>query len=361
MTRLINLLGAYVGGEDAALTVADDNPKGFWERKDTVASNDAILASAGCTWDQLASWSFRPVRDEWAAEDTREAMSTAIGDLDAHKPWVLKDPRLCLTLPFWRPLLEHPVVVVVARNPADVATSLRARNGISLAHALAIFEYSAVGVLVNARGLPTVRVSYDEALADPVETVARLKRDLEACGVTGLHDADPAAVTSFVDASLHRSKPDRDALDGMLSPRLVAIDAALRGQPHALPDPLEPSLVAVTTMEVRRQIGQERSYIQAIEGQMAAGRDDREHLDARLLFERSEHDSTRATAAAEVAGLQAAVADRDGRIDALAGQLAAMTAERDQAQARIQTIVASADWRWSVRLGRLFKAIGLGR
>ena len=355
MTRLVNLLGAYVGSEDAALAVADDNPKGFWERKDTVASNDAILAAAGCTWDQLASWSFRPVRDEWASEATREAMSAALADLDAHAPWVLKDPRLCLTLPFWRPLLSRPVAVVVSRNPAEIATSLRTRNGISLAHALAIFEYSAVGVLVNARGLPTVRVSHEDVLADPVATVGRLKRELEACGVTGLRDADPAAVTAFVDRSLHRSRPDQDALDGMLSPRLVALDAALRGLPHVLPDPLEPSLVAVTTMEVRRQVGQERAYIQAIEGQVAAGRADREHVEAQLAAERAEHERSRASVAAALAGQQAALVERDG----LAAGLAAMLAERDAARGRLQAIVESTTWRRAERLERWLKAIGL--
>jgi hypothetical protein len=355
-------MGAYVGDEGAALAAATDNPKGFWERRDTVASNDAILAAAGCAWDQLASWSFRPVRDEWATPATIDAMKAALVDLDTHQPWVLKDPRLCLTLPFWQPLLRRPVAVVVARNPAEIATSLRTRNGISLAHALAVFEYSAVGVLINTRGFATVRVSYEEALADPAATVARLKRELEAHGVTGLHDADAGEVMTFVDRTLHRSKPATSEVDGLLSPRIAALDAALRGNPHTLPDPIEPSLLAVTTMEVRRQVARERAYIQAVEHQLAAGRDEREALraalsDARGEFER-DFERQRSEWAAEIASLRAVVADREAERGEFMRRAAVVAAERDAVRMHLDAIHATKTWRWSRTLARL---IGYGR
>ena len=47
VTRLINLMGAYFGDESDAIDTAEDNPKGFWERKDVVAVNDEVLALAG--------------------------------------------------------------------------------------------------------------------------------------------------------------------------------------------------------------------------------------------------------------------------------------------------------------------------
>src|SRR5260221_10300477 len=61
ITRLINLLGAYVGAPDVMLPPSPDNPGGYWERWDVVAVNDALLATRGCTWDRVDEWnSCRP-------------------------------------------------------------------------------------------------------------------------------------------------------------------------------------------------------------------------------------------------------------------------------------------------------------
>lgn len=44
-------------------------------------------------------------------------------------PWMLKDPRLCITLRTWLPLLNHiPAVVFTYRHPLDVAMSLHKRQ-----------------------------------------------------------------------------------------------------------------------------------------------------------------------------------------------------------------------------------------
>jgi hypothetical protein len=47
---------------------------------------------------------------------------------DSASVWGWKDPRNCLTLPFWRKLLPELNVLVIVRNPLEVAYSLRNRN-----------------------------------------------------------------------------------------------------------------------------------------------------------------------------------------------------------------------------------------
>jgi hypothetical protein len=368
VTRLVNLLGAYVGREDDALQAAEDNPKGFWERRDTVSCNDMILAAAGCSWDQLAGWSFDRGADLHPPPEAAPLLSAAIEDLDGHRPWVLKDPRLCLTLPYWRSMLDRPVAVVVARDPCEIATSLRRRNNVSLNHALAIYEYSAVGVLANAHDLPTVRVSYAEVLADPPGAARRLLRDLSALGVTGLHEADEAAVREFVDESLYRSRPAENAARELLTPHLEALDAALRGLPSPPPERLRPSSAAVSEMEVYRASLGDRAHIATLEHDLEVAR---------------------ANAAAELASARAAMADHLARLEDAHRQLVAVSAERDhvaterdralterdQFRAELDRVVAERDtigahldailrsryWRMGQRALAVLRAVGVKR
>ena len=50
-----------------------------------------------------------------------------------HQPWVLKDPRLCITLKTWKKLLidrsdVFPTILFTYRNPLEVALSLKRRK-----------------------------------------------------------------------------------------------------------------------------------------------------------------------------------------------------------------------------------------
>ena len=47
VTRILNLLGVYLGEPEELLPAAADNRAGFWERTDIVTLNDDVLAAAG--------------------------------------------------------------------------------------------------------------------------------------------------------------------------------------------------------------------------------------------------------------------------------------------------------------------------
>ena len=51
-----------------------------------------------------------------------------VANMDRHRPWVLKDPRMALTMPLWQPLLAQQVCVFVVKDPVKNAMSLAA-NG----------------------------------------------------------------------------------------------------------------------------------------------------------------------------------------------------------------------------------------
>src|SRR4051812_9685492 len=93
-TRLVNMMGAYFGPETSVGEITADNPKGFWERPEVFKLNDAILAAKGCTWHDLSRWN--PQEASIIPENLARHLAKITLGMDAFRPWVLKDPRLCL-------------------------------------------------------------------------------------------------------------------------------------------------------------------------------------------------------------------------------------------------------------------------
>jgi hypothetical protein len=230
LTRLINLMGAYVGPERLMLRGARENPKGYWERSDVFPLNDAILRLRGCTTRIVAGWDFGHPPD--LSQETEGAMRAIVSELDAFRPWVMKDPRLCLTLPCWIPILEAPIVVLVYRDPLEVISSLQQR-GMRPEHSLSLWEHYVVGALNASRSLPRVFIHHDRLLTGPLDALIRLSSDLAANCVRGLNVPPDRQITDFVDQSLHRAKAD--ALSGKftLTSAQKALVVMLRGErPH---------------------------------------------------------------------------------------------------------------------------------
>ena len=51
VSRMLNLLGVYLGPEQAMCPAGHDNRKGYWEHQGLVMLNDAVLARYGGRWD----------------------------------------------------------------------------------------------------------------------------------------------------------------------------------------------------------------------------------------------------------------------------------------------------------------------
>ena len=175
LARILNLMGAHFGDGNIGLGANPENPKGFWERRDVRSLNDTVLFNQGCDWDCVSD--FRPdrVAGEMAQTYQSAAFDIVLG-LDAHRPWFVKDPRLCLTFPVWRPVLELPLCIHIHRNPLAVARSLERRNGMPIEVGLALWEAYSRHALAGAAGLPTVHVSYERLLDDPMAAIVPVQK-----------------------------------------------------------------------------------------------------------------------------------------------------------------------------------------
>lgn len=162
---LLRLLGADLGPQDGLLPPdARDNPKGYWERQEVNDLNNELLGRLGGS-----SWGPPALRAGWESsrelDDIRDRARRVLSAFDPSEVWVIKDPRLSLTLPFWLPLVDRSAAVVCLRSPRDVAASLHVRdpNGpLSRRDWTAVWlEYTAAA-LGNARPLAHAIVPYDD-------------------------------------------------------------------------------------------------------------------------------------------------------------------------------------------------------
>ncbi len=216
---LLARMGVWPGPEDDLL-IGPDNPKGHYESAALHGACLRRLAAAGGDWQRL------PTTAPAAAIDAFRGEVTPILDaLEARRPWLVKEPRLCLLARELLPLLTRPVFVHVVRDPHEVADSLAARNGIERTSALGLWETYTRAAFAASRGERRVLVDYADLLADPVALANRLHAELCAFGIEGLSAPDPATVREWAVPPTRRARSDAQ---GELDPAQRALWAALK-------------------------------------------------------------------------------------------------------------------------------------
>ncbi len=136
VANVLRLLGLHLGPPEDLMPATGDNPDGYWENVRFQRLNDDLLGLLGGGWDYPP-----PLPATW--DDRRFAplvqRARAIAATFGTDPWGWKDPRNSLIVPFWQHVIPHLKVIVIVRNPLDIAASLRRRNGSSLAAGLALW------------------------------------------------------------------------------------------------------------------------------------------------------------------------------------------------------------------------------
>jgi len=159
------------------------NDEGFWEDSDVVEINEQLLKWMGASWftvrHNLAA------TFDWSASSLshlREAASSILergfGDASLQ---VVKDPRFCVTLPFWLDLcagLElDSSVCVASRAPIEIAQSLRKRDGFPIGYGLRLYSHYRRLIAQNVPS-DSIYVSYDELLRSPEDFMTAIAAHL---------------------------------------------------------------------------------------------------------------------------------------------------------------------------------------
>jgi hypothetical protein len=189
------------------------NPEGFFEVPALSRCNEDLLRALGGEWSAPP-----PLPGGWVDDPRLAAVRPLAARLAGRHlrriGVVWKDPRLSLTLPFWRPILaaDAPTVIVV-RNPVEVAESLAARNHLDLETGAALWERYVGGALAAGAGRAALVLRYDALVEDTAATVAGARAWLEDVGVPCRGAAAPAEVAAWVQPALRRNRADDRAVD----------------------------------------------------------------------------------------------------------------------------------------------------
>jgi hypothetical protein len=198
--------GYFAGRDIDILPAARDNSSGFFERFDVIDLNNEMLAELGGAWDNPPP---RPAASGVSASVTAriegllKGMAADAGGL----PLVLKDPRMDLLLPMWMTALgDRFAVVLVSRNPLEVAMSMHKRDGQPVHVALALWQLYWAELLHGLDGQRVWFARYESLLQNPAQQTSLLLTGLNArlvgAGVgEGMTDGVEAA--SFVVGELH--------------------------------------------------------------------------------------------------------------------------------------------------------------
>jgi hypothetical protein len=346
VSRLLNLLGVYLGPERSILSPGVDNPKGYWENHPISLLNDEILARYGGRWDKPVVFP-----DGWLQSpevaDLQDKARDILAGFAGQALWGWKDPRTCLTLPFWQDLIGPMRYVLAFRNPGEVIASLQRRNAMDVEKAERLWLAHVHASLTDTSGQKRMFVFYDDIMNDYATELARM------AAFVGRPDAaeDPAvgtAAADFLEETLfhHRTSMADLAGDRRVSFPVTGLYLAVRG--HA-PRP--------TSNE--NGAGQDRAQCNLHKTLDALGTRAVEAWDL-LAASTAERDAL-ARANHEQADT---IARLSGTVVHLTESLASLRLEREAANVMVYEIHASAAWTLVTRargvIVRLFPA-GTGR
>jgi hypothetical protein len=320
-------------GSDLLDPMAGVNDEGFWEDETVVEVNEALLATAGARWysvtrDHLhVDWA-APAYGEYrrrAAEIVQNGFGN--GDLE-----VVKDPRLCLTLPFWQSVCEESGVAtsvcVISRSPMEIARSLEKRDAFPLGYGLRLCLTYCLAIAHHAP--PDANyVTYDALVRDPEELVRRLGEVLPL-------KIPAQGLGSVVRGDLRHHAGD-DTGEDLFAADQRSLDPATMEAAIAKICPVETTLAEFATALVER--GQKLAEIGAMHSLALATIDER---DRQLSEVGGQHSLALAT-----------LDERDGQIEDFDRRLSKLGEEHTYAL----NLIRSRD----AQLERVFKTPGVGR
>lgn len=160
---------------------AEDNPKGFWESEILSSFNDRMLQRAGSSWHDWRSFDGHEIGTDINAlkEEAIRLIESEFGEAEII---VLKDPRICRMVPFWREILKSMGYRLVAlsplRAPAEVAASLMTRNDMTRSHALRLWLRHVMDAEHFSRDLPRLILPWTDFLSDWRGQMQRIQSQL---------------------------------------------------------------------------------------------------------------------------------------------------------------------------------------
>jgi len=177
LTHALVEMGAFAGSPESLMPSAPDNPEGFFEAQEFSFVNMTLLKLRQTEWFDPPRLGLGPYTRPGLfplQQRARFFLDGLAGDALAagKKITVIKDPRACISFPFWAPLLKNPVVILCLRAPSAVARSLQKRNNLLEPYGRWLYAWYLSRALDAAEDGISAVVFYEELISNPLEALA---------------------------------------------------------------------------------------------------------------------------------------------------------------------------------------------
>lgn len=162
-------LGAHLLG------AKPQNPHGFFEDKRVIKANQEFFETHGV--HVMEPWRL-PADFTMVGTDR---MQIVFEKLMRENINLIKDPRLCVTLPQWQKVWESkvkPVYLHIWRHPAEVALSLQKRDGLSIEQGERVWLTHVLAALRNSDLRSSVFMMHSDLLDHPEAELRRVATEL---------------------------------------------------------------------------------------------------------------------------------------------------------------------------------------
>jgi hypothetical protein len=194
-----------------------DNPAGTYEPTWVVALNHWLLQAAGCTWHDCLSFDASQLDGATRANASGMARDILRDEFADAPAFVIKDPRLCLTLPVWLPVFQAAGIAVavlqVMRHPEEVLQSIARRDLLPRAALAPVWLHHMLEAERATRAVPRGVIGYDELLDDWPGCMARAGQTAGIDWPAGIGGDRPG-----IDAFLNRSSRHHFATPTSVAP-----------------------------------------------------------------------------------------------------------------------------------------------
>ena len=173
-----------------------------------------MLSALGSSWADYRRLEPERFNSTAAAPFKARLVAALRADYDNATMFVVKDPRICRFFPLWRDVANifgaETRVLLVIRNPLEVAWSLAQRDGLPHGYGLRLWLRHVLDSEFDTRHSPRTFVSYGDFMRDWTRVIEKSKNEL---GIAFL-DTTPevrAEVDALIDRDLRHYAVDEEA------------------------------------------------------------------------------------------------------------------------------------------------------
>ena len=178
IAQMLFACGLYLGEESTLMKAhTEENPTGYWEYNEIVNFSEELITRLQGSWSnpnpfKNPAW----LLDINLKEEQQLAVEILRPLIKSGRIWGWKDPRLTITLPFWKTIFPKFKLIICLRNPLEVAFSLSKRlNGhVDYDPGLKLWQDYHEILLRDWAGLDSIVVHYKTMLLEPKKVLNRI-------------------------------------------------------------------------------------------------------------------------------------------------------------------------------------------